>query len=90
MPAGVGSVEAAGHREVPERTRIAARNAAVVAAAEVAGKVATLAFMVAAARILGRSGFGAFSFAPSFSHATRTFAELVAKHAPRAKRTFII
>ncbi len=48
-------------------TRVAARNATVVAAAEVAGKLATLAFMVAAARVLGRSGFGAFSFALSFS-----------------------
>jgi len=29
-------------------------------------------------------------FARSFSHATRTFAERAAKHAPRAKPTFII
>ncbi|MDP9342861.1 MAG: oligosaccharide flippase family protein [Actinomycetota bacterium] len=61
------TASAAATPAVTEGTRIAARNAAVVAAAEIAGKVATLAFMVAAARILGRSGFGAFSFALSFS-----------------------
>jgi O-antigen/teichoic acid export membrane protein len=48
-------------------TRRTARNAAVVAAAEVAGKVATLVFTVAAARTLGTTGFGAFSYALSFS-----------------------
>jgi len=42
-------------------------NAAVVAAAEIAGKVATLAFTVAAARSLGQAGFGAFSYAVSFA-----------------------
>lgn len=50
-----------------ERTRVVARNAAVIAVAEIAGKVATLAFMVAAARVLGQSDFGAFSYALSFS-----------------------
>jgi O-antigen/teichoic acid export membrane protein len=66
-PPDVGSGQATSSPRVPEGTRVAARNAALVAAAEIAGKVATLAFMVAAARILGRSGFGAFSFALSFS-----------------------
>lgn len=45
------------------RTAVAARNAAVRAAAELLGKVATLVLMVAAARSLGEEGFGVFSFA---------------------------
>ena len=49
------------------RTRRTAVAAAVLAAAEVAGKVATLAFMIAAARTLGTDGFGLFAFALSFS-----------------------
>jgi O-antigen/teichoic acid export membrane protein len=52
--------------EGPVAQRVA-RNATVVAAAEVAGKVATLAFTVAAARSLGPDGFGAFSYALSFA-----------------------
>ncbi len=47
--------------------RRVAVNAAVVAGAEVAGKIATLAFTIAAARSLGQEGFGAFSYAVSFA-----------------------
>ena len=50
-----------------EVTRRTARNAAVAAAADIAGKVATLAFAIAAARILEDVGFGEFSYALSFS-----------------------
>jgi O-antigen/teichoic acid export membrane protein len=53
--------------EAGPRTLRAARNAAVAAAAEVAGKVATLAFTVAAARTLSQADFGAFAYALSFS-----------------------
>src|SRR5687768_1247644 len=48
-------------------TRRAAGNAAAVAAAQVAGKVATLAYTIAAARTLGQAEFGAFSYAISLS-----------------------
>ncbi len=40
---------------------------AVVAGAELAGKVATLVFTIVAARSLGAAGFGAFSYALAFS-----------------------
>ncbi len=45
----------------------AARNAAAVAAAEISGKVATLAYTIAAARTLGPDDFGVFAYAVSFS-----------------------
>lgn len=48
-------------------TRRIARNAAILAAAEVTGKLATLAFTIVAARALGPSDFGAFAYALSFS-----------------------
>lgn len=48
-------------------TRRMARNAAILAAAEVTGKFATLALTVVAARALGPVDFGAFAFALSFS-----------------------
>jgi len=41
-------------------------------------------------RLPKRSLSNGAPFAPSFSLATRTFAERAAKHAPRAKPTFII
>ena len=44
-------------------TRRAARNAAVATAAELAGKVANLAFTIAVARALGKADFGAFAYA---------------------------
>jgi O-antigen/teichoic acid export membrane protein len=44
-----------------------ARNAAILAAAEIAGKFATLAFTIVAARALGPVDFGAFAYAVSFS-----------------------
>jgi O-antigen/teichoic acid export membrane protein len=49
------------------RTRRAARNVTVAALAEIAGKLATLAFTVAAARSLGPMDFGAFAYALSLS-----------------------
>ncbi|SRR6266511_2369867 len=64
-PAGTG--DAAGPSGPGPATRRAARNAAAVAVAEVAGKVATLAYTVAAARTLGPSDFGLFAYAVSFS-----------------------
>jgi O-antigen/teichoic acid export membrane protein len=48
-------------------TRRIARNAAILAAAEIAGKFATLAFTIVAARALGPVDFGAFAYALSFS-----------------------
>ena len=48
---------------VGSETRSAARAVLALTAAEVAGKVATLAVMIAAARSLGRGGFGTFSVA---------------------------
>lgn len=48
-------------------TRRAARNAAAVAVAEIAGKLATFAYTIAAARILGEVQFGAFAYALSFA-----------------------
>lgn len=42
-------------------------NAAVMAAADVIGKVATLAYTILAARILSAEDFGAFSYAVAFS-----------------------
>lgn len=60
--------------EIPDRpgapgpgTRRAALNAAVSTLAEVAGKAATLAFTIAATRILGAEDYGAFAYAISFS-----------------------
>lgn len=50
---------------VGEGTRGAARAVAALASAEVVGKVATFVVMVAAARVLGQEGFGAFSLALS-------------------------
>src|SRR5437870_3807839 len=47
-------------------TRRAAVNAAVVAAAQIAGKVAGLAYTIAAVRILGERQFGTFAYAMSF------------------------
>lgn len=44
-----------------------ARNVAIVAGAELAGKAATLVFTIVAARSLGAAGFGAFSYALAFS-----------------------
>ena len=44
----------------------AARSVAVMAACELLGKGATLVFTVSAARALGPSGFGAFSYAVTF------------------------
>ena len=48
-------------------TRRAARNAVAVATAEMASKVATLAYTIAAARTLGQAEFGIFGYALSFS-----------------------
>lgn len=48
-------------------TKRAARNALVVSAALVAGKVATLAYTIAAARVLGERQFGLFSYALSIA-----------------------
>src|SRR4051812_3736972 len=48
-------------------TRRAAGNALLVSAALVAGKVATLAYTIAAARVLGEHDFGLFSYALSIS-----------------------
>ncbi len=48
-------------------TRRAARNALAVSAAQVAGKVATLAYTIAAARVLGAHDFGTFAYALSFA-----------------------
>lgn len=49
------------------KTRRAARDAAVLSIAEIAGKIATLAFTIAAARILTTEDFGAFAYALAFS-----------------------
>jgi O-antigen/teichoic acid export membrane protein len=48
-------------------TRKAARNAVMVSAALMAGKVATLAYTIAAARVLGTQKFGLFAYALSIS-----------------------
>jgi O-antigen/teichoic acid export membrane protein len=53
--------------ELGPATTTVARNAVVVAASEVGGKLATLAFTVVAARRLGAGDFGAFAYALSFS-----------------------
>jgi O-antigen/teichoic acid export membrane protein len=49
------------------KTRRTARNLSAMAAAEVAGKAATLAYTVVAARVLSPEDFGAFAFAIAFS-----------------------
>ncbi|MDP9342529.1 MAG: oligosaccharide flippase family protein [Actinomycetota bacterium] len=46
-------------------TRRAARNAAAVGAAQLAGKVASLAYTIAAVRVLGERQFGTFAYAMS-------------------------
>jgi O-antigen/teichoic acid export membrane protein len=50
-----------------EASRRVAMNAAVMGAAEVAGKVATLAWTVVAVRKLGAEDYGAFSYALAFA-----------------------
>lgn len=60
-----GAVTSAGSAAGP-RTRRAARNAVVVAVAELIGKVATFVLVIVAARALGEGGFGEFSFALSY------------------------
>src|SRR5438552_18346558 len=67
VPALLGAPGPTERAGVGDGTRRAARNGAVLTAAEVAGKVATVAFTVAAARALGKADFGAFSFALSLS-----------------------
>jgi O-antigen/teichoic acid export membrane protein len=61
--------------EVGSVTRRTARNAAVSAAAQVAGKVATLAWTVLAARVLGAGDFGAFFFALTLAYLLSSVAE---------------
>src|SRR5438132_4450790 len=53
-------------------TRRAAVNAAVVAAAQIAGKVAGLAYTIAAVRVLGERQFGTFAYAMSFCRLVAT------------------
>ncbi len=59
---GSGSLRAPG-----PVTRRATRNAAALTLAEIAGKVATLAYTVAAVRTLSQEDFGAFAYAIAFS-----------------------
>jgi O-antigen/teichoic acid export membrane protein len=56
-------------------TRTIARNTIVQAAADILGKVATLAFYVVMARELGESGFGDFTLALSLALVLTVFAE---------------
>lgn len=56
-------------------TRRTARNAAVSAAAQVAGKFATLAWTVLAARVLGTGDFGSFFFALTLAYLLSAVAE---------------
>ena len=56
-------------------TRTIARNTVVQAAADILGKVATLAFYVVMARELGESGFGDFTLALSLALVLTVFAE---------------
>jgi O-antigen/teichoic acid export membrane protein len=56
-------------------TRTIARNAGVQAAADILGKVASLAFYVVMARELGKHGFGDFTFALSLALVLTVFAE---------------
>ncbi|MDA0183001.1 flippase [Solirubrobacter phytolaccae] len=54
--------------------RTIARNALVVSAAQVLGKLASLGFYVVMARVLGEHGFGAYTFALSLAQLMTTFA----------------
>jgi O-antigen/teichoic acid export membrane protein len=54
--------------------RTIARNALVVSAAQVLGKLASLGFYVAMARVLGEQGFGAYTFALSLVQVMTIFA----------------
>jgi O-antigen/teichoic acid export membrane protein len=74
------------------RARTIALNTGVTAAADVLGKVASLAFYVVMARELGQAGFGAYTFALSLAQLLTVFAgfgidNLIARTVARDRTT---